>query len=705
MTEIEKVTNIPDELKRCSHWIVWRYETRQGGKSTKVPYNPKTGTYASTVDPATWATFDEALAALETGRLGGVGFVFTSADPFVGVDLDDCVDDNGSIQPWAQDLVARLDSYTELTPSGHGLHIIIKVQGKSGLPSGRKAGNIEFYTTDRFFTVTGDRLKSAPAEIHERQKELELFIQEVFGACSDLQTTGGELDLPTEAEVQALVKAADQVVPDIHNLLYGDWPEARTDGLDRSGMEYLLARRLVEHGFTDLETVAKILYGSAIHKAKAAGRRPSASWRLALDCAAHALEREAAVSNTETERDGPVNRNLILPEECYLGVAKDFAELFDPFYEVPKEFLYFSFLTVIGPLLAGKLTLNSDLRVEPRLFTVLLGRSGIEKKSTAKRLAVEFLEEVGYAPYILSGVGSAEGLAEVAMENHRLLLTFDEFKSFMSKAQIENSLLLPMVCKLFEETDYANATKKHLISLKDFHLGLLACSTIETYNLVWDEHSTSIGFNNRLFIVPAETTKTIPFVEKIPEDAKDKLSEKVKALFSEFASRQKAFFIVNANTTTATVETEQTLVLNLTPEAKSAWENWYLNQRPRDVYATRLDTIGMRLMILLAFCQGNFDVVDEATVEAVIKILQWQHAVRELYDPIDAQNQIARVEEVIRRHLKVKGGLTKRELKRVAHAKNTGLYIFESALANLIQSGEVVFMPRRRQYFLTKEAI
>ncbi|RKL62327.1 hypothetical protein DXT63_11900 [Thermoanaerobacteraceae bacterium SP2] len=296
--------NIPDELKQLPQWVVWRYGFRQDGKPTKVPYNPKTGAAASVNDPATWATFEEALAAFEAGGFDGVGFVFTSADPFVGIDLDNCLDEDGSIQPWAQDLVTRFNSYTEITPSGHGLHIIMKVSDKSNLPSGRKSGNIEFYTTGRFFTVTSNRLKSTPAEICERQQELEDLTRKIFGTRDDSQTTGDELDPPTEAEVQALVKAVDQIVPDVHNLLYGSWPEARSDGLNRSGMEYLLARKLIEYGFKDLETVAKIIFGSAIHKAKATGRGPSASWKLALDCARHALEQDPVVSDAGAERDG-----------------------------------------------------------------------------------------------------------------------------------------------------------------------------------------------------------------------------------------------------------------------------------------------------------------------------------------------------------------------------------------------------------------
>ena len=55
----------------------------------------------------------------------GVGFVFTADDPFVGIDLDDCIE-NGELHPDAVEIVRQLDSYTELSPSGSGIHVIIR---------------------------------------------------------------------------------------------------------------------------------------------------------------------------------------------------------------------------------------------------------------------------------------------------------------------------------------------------------------------------------------------------------------------------------------------------------------------------------------------------------------------------------------------------------------------------------------------------
>jgi putative DNA primase/helicase len=150
---------IPAELRARPQWVAWKAEVRDG-KPTKVPYDPRTGAKAATDDPRTWASFDVAVRALEIGRYDGVGYVFAADDPYVGVDLDKCRDpETGAVEPWALEIVRRLNSYVEISPSGRGLHIIVR--GK--LPPGRRRkGPIEMYDSGRYFTMTGNRLEARP---------------------------------------------------------------------------------------------------------------------------------------------------------------------------------------------------------------------------------------------------------------------------------------------------------------------------------------------------------------------------------------------------------------------------------------------------------------------------------------------------------------------------------------------------------------
>jgi putative DNA primase/helicase len=142
-----KAESIPEELRVRPQWVVWK---AVGDKPDKVPYSSRTGRRASSTDLLTWGTFEEALQAYENGEYEGVGFVFSSADPYTGIDLDDCVDEDGEIALWALEIVRYFDSYTELSATGSGLHIIVR----GDVPNRRK-DEVEVYSSKRYFALTG----------------------------------------------------------------------------------------------------------------------------------------------------------------------------------------------------------------------------------------------------------------------------------------------------------------------------------------------------------------------------------------------------------------------------------------------------------------------------------------------------------------------------------------------------------------------
>jgi primase-polymerase (primpol)-like protein len=124
----------------------------------KIPLDPHTGRYASTTDSLTWGTFEEAVRRAEEHGLG-IGFVFSSGDPFVGVDLDKCRNaETGEVEQWAQEIIEELDSYTEVSVSGTGVHIIAKGKPPASISKtlSEFGGKIEMYSQERFFTVTGN---------------------------------------------------------------------------------------------------------------------------------------------------------------------------------------------------------------------------------------------------------------------------------------------------------------------------------------------------------------------------------------------------------------------------------------------------------------------------------------------------------------------------------------------------------------------
>lgn len=147
---------IPQELKALPNWICWdAVPDEKRGKIKKVPINALTGGGAMSNNPSTWCDFDTAVKASE--KHSGIGFMFGGC-PYFGVDIDGKEEEleayqrgeNGNI---ISEFISTLQSYTEISQSGKGIHIICR--GK--LPKrGRRKGSVEMYEDGRFFVMTGN---------------------------------------------------------------------------------------------------------------------------------------------------------------------------------------------------------------------------------------------------------------------------------------------------------------------------------------------------------------------------------------------------------------------------------------------------------------------------------------------------------------------------------------------------------------------
>ena len=173
------IKNVPNDLANTPQWVSWSGTIGKNGKMSKIPINPRTGSFAKTSDPATWGTFEMAIDYSQKNDLPGIGFVFTKDDDFVGIDLDDCIEPaTYRVNSKMLEIVNCLDTYTEVSPSGRGLHLIAK--GK--LPEGsRRSGKVEMYDDRRFFTITGDTLNERSTEVKDRSTEIMKVYQSIFG--------------------------------------------------------------------------------------------------------------------------------------------------------------------------------------------------------------------------------------------------------------------------------------------------------------------------------------------------------------------------------------------------------------------------------------------------------------------------------------------------------------------------------------------
>lgn len=217
---------IPEALTSLPQWVVWQSEPRETGKPAKAPYSPMTRKRASVSDPSTWGTFDQAVSILQQYNVDGLGFVFTESDPFVGIDLDACRNpETGTLDPWAKALVEQLASYTEISPSGTGLHILIKGQLPEGT-SGLRTGKLEVYSAARFFGLTGNRLDAFPAEPQDRQATLGQLLRDSFQPSrepepfSSLSSQGGAEEEDTPQGVEAPSPGFPPADQDLLNRLF-----------------------------------------------------------------------------------------------------------------------------------------------------------------------------------------------------------------------------------------------------------------------------------------------------------------------------------------------------------------------------------------------------------------------------------------------------------------------------------------------------
>ena len=156
---------IPTELQNLKQWCCYKLvEQKNTDKLSKLPINPETKKGAKSNDPSTWVDYDTAL--LYADEYDGVGFFFTP--PYVGVDIDSV--NLEKIDTKTLEIINTLDSYTEISVSGKGLHIIVR----GSIPGGVcRKGTLEMYQEARFFAMTGNILRGCPDEVYDRQQELE----------------------------------------------------------------------------------------------------------------------------------------------------------------------------------------------------------------------------------------------------------------------------------------------------------------------------------------------------------------------------------------------------------------------------------------------------------------------------------------------------------------------------------------------------
>jgi hypothetical protein len=126
-----------------------------------------------------WGELAEARAALRTGKYSGLAFAFFAEDGLAGMDLDDCLDSEGNVEPWARGVVERFgDTYSEVSPSGRGLKIWCRGSLPANVAKVRiESGGIELYDHARYFTFTGRAFHGAPLQVEDHAEDLKVLYE------------------------------------------------------------------------------------------------------------------------------------------------------------------------------------------------------------------------------------------------------------------------------------------------------------------------------------------------------------------------------------------------------------------------------------------------------------------------------------------------------------------------------------------------
>ena len=310
--DLTLLSNIPQELKDLHQWVIWRYELIDD-RYTKVPYNAKTGDHASSTNPTTWCAFDKAVARYSRFEMAGIGFVFSTSDPYFGIDLDDCIVD-GAVNSFGSEVITSINGYTEYSPSGRGLKII----GRGTVPgAGTHPKGIGIFDRDRFFTITG-QLYNEHSTITESNGHLaELYTK--LTRADQLITTAvapTPINLPL-AIAQKRVNERLIFDAQFHHLYTGDlarWQKSPSEA------DYALCCELLELANGDSAIADQLLRSSGLMRDKWDRKLHGTTYGLyTLEKTRKALAQQYSVSTTPSIKS---TKRLTLSELANLPIPE-----------------------------------------------------------------------------------------------------------------------------------------------------------------------------------------------------------------------------------------------------------------------------------------------------------------------------------------------------------------------------------------------
>jgi len=731
------VNGIPGELKSCPQWLVWKGipSKNRPGKMDKIPYQIN-GNKASTTNPDTWTTFEKAMDALQSGEYQGVGFVFTKETPFSGVDIDSCIKD-GKIDESAKELLVELTSYTEVSPSGKGLHIIVKGK-KPGTRSRKKGSNVEIYSSARFFTITGNVLDGSLNAIMERQDVLDKIYKDMFNSNdkpvppNTAKASISSLDMSDQEIISRAMTAANN--EKFSDLWAGRWDKHFSS---QSEADESLCFMLTFWTRKDAKQIDRLFRASGLYREKWDEMRGEQTYGQRTIAAALINQQEVY----QADRTGPSSKNQgvwgedgnliadgVVTEE---DLAKTESTLF-PRLEVNLEednFLmeYMSYaskmsdaysdyhfalgITILSIAAMRKFFMDLSIgQINPNAWCLLLGESTSSRKSTALNLGQRIVQDVfGYG---LPEDFSPEAFVEMMANRSRTYLFKDEFAGLLASMQkAYMSDLRDLLCTLYDCKDYhrqlrtSQRNKVSSFDIYDPYLTMAGATTLTSFK----EHTQTLDVTSGwllryLYFCPDYYKESRPFREAAYEDHDLQL-----LLTIRLATLRDNLLNALRDKETNTGHFAQ---MSMEPEAWKYFQAWQLERedevalrknRTENAIFGRLTIYALKLAMLFTLGRSDFDIYkseDEANPQFTtisISLAHVKEACRLVWEYFMPTERIL-VEEVAaneEKNLQIKiinclrrngGKLKQRELLRQLHMP---LKMVGEALQGLKTSEEI----------------
>lgn len=540
--------NIPAELRALRQWVA-------AGANNKAPINPRTGQPASATDPGTWGTFDEAIK-----RGPRIGFVFTTGDPYCGIDLDQKTGDEAEASLHARILEA-FPSYTERSASGKGYHIIVKAM----LSHGCRRDSVEVYSYARYFIFTGNVVRQVP--IIEAQRRVDALVDEMPAAQLgiDLVDTASPY---TDEQVQATARGASNGEK-YDALCAGDWKAMGYPSQSEADHALL---SIIAFYTPDNEQVRRLFRCTGLGKRDKAIKNDKY-----LNTSLKKIRAEKAERENTAQQESDVAKWLAKVESCAPGALPAPVDAADdelPPIPGPKvvDAMYYGITgeimraacsgTEAHPAAVGTAFLSSasaalgrnrwvqigNKEHHARLYTAHVGRSGIGGKGMALELPQCIREEAESKRDLVQdgqfacgnfhngGLSSREGLAylirdesdtkekdgtptDPGVDDKRLFVVEEEFANVLRQTKREGNTLSAAMRTAWDGGTIAPATKSNRTRATEPHIAIHANITPTELRLSLDNNDLTNGFANRFLFCYAERIGVVPIPMQTPKES------------------------------------------------------------------------------------------------------------------------------------------------------------------------------------------